>query len=126
MITNIKVIVRNALISNDALILLLGKDEDGSPKVYQLVAPYANDYPRITFFEVVNRDSDFADDQPIASEIVVQIDVWNKGSTSAIAGEVDKTMKELGFSRTSSPDFYEEDTGVFHKAMRFKNIMRSD
>lgn len=116
MITDVKVTVRAALLANAALIALLG-----GQRIYQLAAPTATEYPRITFFEVVNQDSEFSDDQATASEIVMQIDVWSKGSTSAIAGEVDTTMKSLGYSRLSAPDFYEEDTKVFHKAMRFRN-----
>lgn len=118
MITDVKVTVRNALIANADLVALLG-----GQRIYQMSAPIATEYPRITFFEVVNRDSEFADDTPIASEIVAQIDVWSKGSTSAIAGEVDITMKELGYVRSSAPDFYEDDTKVYHKAMRYRGVV---
>lgn len=121
MITDVKVTVLAALLANAALIVLLG-----GQRIYQLSAPIATEYPRITFFEVVNRDSEFADNQPIASEIVMQIDVWSNGSTSAIAKEVDKTMKGLGYFRMSAPDFYEEDTKVYHKAMRFRNTIEED
>jgi hypothetical protein len=121
MITDVKVTVRNALLANAALVALLG-----GKRIYQLSTSNATEYPRITFFEVVNRDSEFADDQSIASEIVMQIDVWSKGSTSAIAKEIDKTMKELGYFRMSAPDFYEEDTKVYHKAMRFRNTIEED
>lgn len=118
MITDVKVTVRNALIANADLVALLG-----GQRVYQLSAPNALEYPRITFFEVVNRDSEFADDLSIASEIVMQIDVWSKGSTSAIAKQVDITMKSLGYVRSSAPDLYEEDTKVYHKPMRYRNTL---
>ncbi|MNI58109.1 hypothetical protein D3C73_1132050 [compost metagenome] len=126
MITDIKTEIRSALLNNAALVLLLGRDKDNSVKVYQLAAPYADDYPRITFFEVSNFDSQFADDFAMASEVTVQIDVWSKGSTSAIAGEVDKTIKELGYSRSSSADLYEDDVKVVHKAMRFRNLLLNE
>ncbi|MCM3589628.1 DUF3168 domain-containing protein [Brevibacillus borstelensis] len=113
--TDIKTEIRTALLNNAALVSLLG-----GQRVYQLAAPDATEYPRITFFEVTNYDAAFADDVPIMVDVIVQIDVWSKGSTSAISGEVDKTMKEQGWSRTSAADLYEEDTQVYHRAMRFR------
>lgn len=121
MITDVKVTIRDALLANVTLISMLG-----GQRIYQLSAPISTEYPRITFFEVVNRDSEFADNQSIASEISMQIDVWSKGSTSSIAKQVDITMKSLGYVRTSAPDFYEDDTKVYHKAMRFRNTIKED
>ncbi|CEH28860.1 hypothetical protein AM501_27305 [Aneurinibacillus migulanus] len=117
---DIKPKILQALESNQALISLVGHDKDGETRIYQVTAPYADDFPRITFFEMDNVDNRFADDTAIASEIRIQIDVWSKGSTSKIANEVDKTMKSLGFRRTASTDLYEDDTKVFHKGMRYK------
>ena len=115
MITDVKSIVRAALLDNAALVALLG-----GHRIYQLRAPNASEQPRIDFFEVVNRDSEFADNQSIGSEIVMQISIFSSGSTSAIAGEVDRTMKSLGYFRTSAVDQYEPDTGLFHKPMRYR------
>lgn len=112
---NVKSNIRSALLSNAALILLLGGE-----RIYQMAAPRAEEYPRITFFEINNSDSEFADDEAYASDVSVQIDVWNKGSTSSISSEVDETMKSMGFARTSAPDYYEQDTKVYHKAMRYR------
>lgn len=112
--TDVKTEIRSALISNSALTGLLG-----GQRVYQLSAPNALEYPRITFFEIDNSDSQFADDEAYAADVRVQIDVWSKTSTSAISGEVDKTMKSLGYTRTSAADLYEQDTKVYHKALRY-------
>lgn len=108
--------VRAALLANTALVALLG-----GQRIYPIAAPNAEEFPRISLFEIDNRDIAFADDVAYASEVPIQIDVWSKGSTSAISGEVDKTMKEQGWARTSAPDFYEPDTKVYHKAMRYRN-----
>jgi hypothetical protein len=111
---NIKPEVLQALESNQALVSLLG-----GPRIYQQVAPNPDEFPRITFFEMANFDTTFADDQAIESEIHIQIDIWSKDSTSAIAQEVDRTMKSIGFKREASADLYEDDTKIFHKAMRY-------
>ncbi|MGF7036597.1 hypothetical protein J2T17_007671 [Paenibacillus mucilaginosus] len=111
---NIKPEVLEALRTDEELLLLLG-----APRVYQLVAPEPDKFPRITFFEMSNFDKDFADDSAISSQIIIQVDIWNKTSTSGIADRVDAVMKSLGFGRSGSADLYENDTGIFHKAMRY-------
>jgi len=117
---DLKPTVLQALEGNAALVSLLG-----GKRIYQLAAPNAEEYPRITFFEMTNFDSDFADDDPTTSMVSFQIDVWSKGSTTAIGQEVDRTMKSIGFRRTSSADLYEEDVKVYHKGMRFTIAVES-
>jgi len=113
-VIDVKPEIVRALGSNQALISLLG-----GPRIYQLVAPIPEELPRITLFEMVNADNWFADDTAYASKIHIQVDVWSKESTTAIAAEVDKTMKSIGFQRYASADLYENDTKIFHKALRF-------
>lgn len=111
---NLKPEVIAALEANTDLIDLLG-----GYNIFQLKAPEGLD-KYITLFELSNFDSAWADGTAYTSEIHLQVDVWVKGaSTSAIAVEVDKTMKTLDFKRTNSTDVYENDTSIFHKAMRY-------
>lgn len=124
--TDIKTEVRTALLNNAALVSLLGTDRYGNTPVYVLKAADAVTFPRITLFEVTNYSAAFADDVPIMADVILQIDVWSKDSTSALAGEVDKTMKEQGWSRTSAADLYEEDAGVYHKALRYRRQYEED
>lgn len=118
MITEAKEVVRAALLGNAELVSLLGGE-----RIYQSAAPEADEYPRVTFFEVNNQETDFADDVAFASLIVMQIDIWSKESTSAIAKEVSNTMKVEGWSRSLSTDQYETDVEVHHKIMRFRTKM---
>ena len=124
--TDIKTEVRAALLNNAALVSLLGIDRYGNAPIYALKSADAEKYPRITLFEVTNYDAAFADDVSIMADVIIQIDVWSKSSTSSIAGEVDKTMKEFGWSRTSAADLYEEDVGVYHKALRYRRQYEED
>jgi len=111
---NIKPEVLTALEENADLLALLGGSH-----IYQLKAPEGlNKY--ITLFELTNFDSTWADGTAITSEVHLQLDVWVKGaSTSPIAAQADKTMKSLGFKRTGSADLYEDDTKIYHKALRY-------
>jgi hypothetical protein len=111
---NLKPTILQALESNPTLFSLLG-----GQRIYQMVAPNPDEYPRITFFEVTNFDSTFADDTALTSDILIQIDIWHRSSTSSIAKQVDHTMKQLHFKRTSATDLYEDDIQVFHKALRY-------
>lgn len=116
---NLKPLVVSALESNQALISLLG-----GPWIYFMVAPDAEEFPRITYYELNNTDEDYADDDPFSSRVSFQISIWTKdpAQISPIALEVDQTMAESGFYRTFTTDLYEDDTKVFHKPMRYSII----
>ncbi|OJF17781.1 MAG: hypothetical protein A6D91_09920 [Bacillaceae bacterium G1] len=107
--------IRQALLNNAALVSLLG-----GQKIWPEVAPDGTPEPYVTFFELVNVDELYADDQAHGSEIHFQVDVWSKGNTGPIAVEVNKTMETLGFYRTGAVDLYEDDTKTYHKALRYK------
>lgn len=107
--------ILQALRGNAALVSLLG-----GPKVWPEVAPDAAAEPYITFFEITNFDDLYLDDSAAASEIHFQVDIWSKGNTASITKEVDKTMKSIGFYRTSAADLYESETKTYHKALRYK------
>lgn len=114
---NLKPQVLGALQADDKLINLLG-----GLRIYQLRAPVATEFPRITFFEYENIGATYADDTEQDSEIYIQIDIWCRdSSTSEIAKRVDITMKSIGFQRQASQDLYEDDndTEIYHKAMRY-------
>lgn len=114
---NLKPTVLAALQGDTQLTTLLG-----GQYIYQLKAPKAAQFPRITFFELANIGAVYADDDEYLSEVTVQVDVWTQAaSTTAIAQRVDVVMKSLGFLRTESEDLYEDDSDIqiFHKAMRY-------
>lgn len=113
---NVRPLVVGALKGNQALIDLLG-----GPWVYHLKAPNAATFPRITYFELNNYDSDYADDTSIASRVHMQVSIWTKkaGEIPTIGAEVDKTMTSIGFTRSSATELYEDDIEVFHLALRY-------
>ncbi|MCX7570410.1 DUF3168 domain-containing protein [Tumebacillus sp. DT12] len=91
----------------------------GGRRVYWLKAPKADEFPRITFFEMTNLNDLYAEGEPVAAEIRFQIDVWTKGNFTGIVEQVDAAMIVAGFRRfATSPDLADED-GVFHKALRY-------
>lgn len=114
---NLRPVIVQALESDLTLISLLG-----GKRVYYHKAKDAQEFPRITFFELNNTGDSYADNQEIASDISFQIDIWSKNSTSAIHTKVDEIMKNIGFFRYSVADLYESDTKVYHYAMRYRKV----
>jgi len=111
---NLKPNVVSALKNDTTLTGLLG-----GPRIYFQVAPNADEFPRITYYEQDNRPALYGDSQELGSELIFVVDVWSKASTTAIADAVNGVMASLGFMREFAGDLYEEDTGVFHKNMRY-------
>ncbi|BDR80694.1 hypothetical protein N072000002_09500 [Clostridium tetani] len=51
---------------------------------------------------------------------VVQIDIFSTEDYTQLEKTVKKIMIQNGFNRDMSVDLYEKETGLYHKAMRFK------
>lgn len=114
--------VAAALRGNAALISLLGGD-----RIYRHWVPEDKKdiFPRVTFFELSNFDNRYVEDTADASEIHHQVDIWSMDpSTAALGTEVDAAMKGIGFARYSGADLYEEDTKIYHKALRYRTVRR--
>ncbi|MNB67229.1 hypothetical protein D3C81_309340 [compost metagenome] len=112
--------VAAALRGSTNLLTLLGGD-----RIYRHIVPADKQdvFPRVTFFELSNFDSRYAEDQADASEIHFQVDVWSKAaSTAELGSAVDEAMKGAGFGRYSGADLYEEDTKIYHKALRYRTV----
>lgn len=112
-----------ALRSNVTLSDLLGVDERGIVKVYAETVPELSDpvsEPYVTFFELTNFDTNFADNKPQRSEMHFQFDVWSFANPAPIVKEVNKTLQELDFYRTGAVDMYEKDISTYHKVLRYK------
>ncbi|EOP46622.1 tail completion protein gp17 [Bacillus cereus] len=114
---NLRPVILQAFESNQELVSILG-----GKRFYYQKAKNAEELPRITFFELNNVPDSFADDEEIASEITFQIDIWSKNSTTVIHTKVNEIMKTIGFSRYAVADLYEDDTKIFHYAMRFRKL----
>lgn len=110
--------VVNALRASTAIVNLLK-----GAFVYWLkssVEPAPQNY--ITLFEVSNNESESADDEEYANDIEIQVDIWTPGSTIQIAKEVQKVMRQLGFTHQAMPDTYDDKIKKYHKSIRFSTI----
>lgn len=77
--------------------------------------------PLISFYELSNSEN-----KPtlpgLLTEISVQVDVWNKKSTGALAQQVNSLMNSIGFRRQMSADI-SDPSGVNRKTMRFRGVV---
>ena len=98
---NVKTEVYNALKNNIDLTTLLG-----GQRIYFMVVPdnKAAEFPRVNYYEYSNRAKNYADDEELASEIRIVVDVWSKTSTTDIAindTDLGQTIKTETRKRTS-------------------------
>lgn len=84
----------------------------------------ARGLPCITYYELDNAPSSFADDTESVSKITIVLDIYShingKQSLSEIAHKVNCVLFELGFIRQMAQDIPEPEADVLHKTMRYQ------
>lgn len=86
---------------------------DGAEKVF----------PRLTMFEMLNNDSEYADDKAIMNDIHIRIDIWSKINNLFELSDVVKTTLKENFEMCSvelQSDMHESDTNIYHKPINVR------
>lgn len=122
------------VLNNDAtLVMQLGGKipEKGWERVYNSqVAPNADEYPRITMFEVINDDAEPADDEPQYSDVNIRIDIWTQDEAGLF--EICKRIKsdlKSAFSMCTirlESKIYESDIQVYHKPINLYLLLEQE
>lgn len=73
----------------------------------------------ITFHEYLQSGEEFVEDMEAFTGHYIQVDVWSKVDYTALVGNVKTLLMPAGFKRLDEADFYEADTGLYHKGLRF-------
>jgi len=73
----------------------------------------------ITFFEYNEQGALHGDDEELNTRHSLQVDVWSKGNYITLVKQVKALLKEIGFTRNFQTEFYEKDTQIYHKVLRF-------
>ena len=89
----------------------------GVPVSFQNYTGSADTY--ITFFTYLDKPEQHADDAELTTGHYVQVDVWSKGDYTEAVNTVHQKMLGVGFTKQNFYDLYEQDLGIYHKAMRF-------
>ena len=73
----------------------------------------------ITFHEYLASGEEFEEDMEAFTSHYVQVDVWSKEDYGILVKNIKVRLFEVGFKRIDEADFYETDTGLYHKGMGF-------
>lgn len=73
----------------------------------------------ITFFEYNQMGSMFAEDVEVNTRHSIQVDLWSDDDLTSLIKEVRSLMIAAGFIRNSEAEFFEKETGYYHKSFRF-------
>lgn len=73
----------------------------------------------ITFHEYLASGEEFEEDQETFTGHYIQVDLWSKEDYGILVKNIKIRLLEAGFKRIDEADFYETDTGLYHKGMRF-------
>lgn len=83
----------------------------------------------INFYIWDERGSLYADDKEIETQYAIQISIFSDDKLRYynLCEELKKTMKDTDFIKNDvSPDLYEKDTKLYHKAFRYLYYMDTD
>lgn len=76
-------------------------------------------------FTVINENSALdVDDVEAYTRYLVQVDVFSKNDYTELVSKAITNMEESNFKRILARDFYESDTKLFHKVIRFSYFIK--
>lgn len=88
-------------------------------KIYLLKAPNNTAAPYIEY-EVLNEEGSlYAENEEIETNYRIQIDVFTKGSYTAIVKAIKNAMKKNDFMKEFGGSLYEKEAKLFHYILRF-------
>ncbi|MGN0106928.1 MAG: hypothetical protein ACI4A5_04425 [Hominilimicola sp.] len=82
-----------------------------------------NIFPRLTMFEMLNNDSEYADDKAIMNDVWIRIDIWSDKNNLFELSKMVKSALEENFEMCRvelQSDMYESDTNIYHKPINVK------
>lgn len=88
-----------------------------------------HDEPYVTYMQQDADNSYSGDDDLLGYVDYYDFDVYSKGNYTNIIEELKRILKENGFvwqPSRSSQDFYENDTGYYHKTLNFAIFKQED
>lgn len=88
-------------------------------KIYLLRSPDNTTAPYIEYEILDESGSLYAENEEVATNYRVQVDIYTKGSYTDIKNTVKEVMKNSGFEKEFGGSLYEEKTKLFHYVLRF-------
>lgn len=76
----------------------------------------------VTFCELSDKSNNISDDEEEDIAHTIQIDIWSKKDEWELKKEIKKLMMNNDFGYIDGSDFFEIDTKIYHKALRFSYL----
>lgn len=76
----------------------------------------------ITFCELSDRSNNISDDEEEDIVHILQIDIWSKKDEWKLKKDVKQLMLNNDFGYIEGQDFFEPDTKIYHKSLRFSYL----
>lgn len=74
----------------------------------------------VTFTQLNDTDTSYSDGEAEVTEYYIQVDIWSKDNIESLKKTIKTAMKTIdSCTYNQGQDFYETDTKIFHKALRF-------
>lgn len=71
-------------------------------------------------YEIIRKEyGDYCGDNNLSEDYLIQVDIFSKWDYTELEKIIEEVLKEKEYRFNNSVDMYEEDTKLFHCAMRF-------
>ena len=79
----------------------------------------------VTFILISDNEDDYSDDEAESVNYLIQVDIWSKKNMEDLKKTIKLAMKTLdNCTYSTGADLYEDDTQIYHKALRF-NVLEA-
>lgn len=112
------------LINHQPLIDLIGSKE----KIFKYHVPEENreNPPIIRIYPISELPAEYADNQQLGWDCILQIDVWDGSNARKIALEINKLMKTVNFQQSTPTYEFDEDTYLLRDGRRYRGTILMD
>lgn len=77
-------------------------------------------------YEIIRKTyDDYAGNDNISENYIIQVDIFSKSNYSELENIIEAVLKEKGYKYSTGADMYEEDTCLFHCAMRYNYKLKN-
>lgn len=113
------------LLINDTELMSLVGDES---KVFKYFIPEENrDQPPIIRINPISElPAEYADNEQLAWDCIVQIDVWDSSNARKIALLINKLMKTINFKQSTPTYEFDEETYLIRDGRRYRGKIVAD
>lgn len=115
------------LLANDPKIINETGHGKGGEHIYKYHIPEENREkpPLIRIHPISELPTEYADNEQLAWDCIVQIDVWDYSNARQIALKIHELMKTINFKQSTPTFEFDPDTYLVRDARRYRGILMS-